>query len=695
MRPDLLRQVSRTRLYRLGVPRDVTIAPDGSEVLFLRSEGDDPATSLWRFDVATGTETLVADGAALAGGQLSAAERTRRERSREMAAGIVGYSTDAARTRAVFTLDGLLWTVALDGAEPRRLPATGSVVEPRLDPAGTRVAYVSDGALRLVDVEAGLAGDEAADRAVATGENADVTYGLPEHVAAESMHRRQGYWWAPDSSRLLVARVDNGPVGRWYIADPADPASPPAEIAYPAAGTANADVTLWLYDPAGGAPTEVVWDRAGFEYLAAVTWSGRCPYLLVQSRDQRDVRVLSVEPDTGATTLVHADHDDAWWELVPGLPAVTGDGALVWTRDDGDTRRLLVAGEPVTPPGLQVGQVVGVDDDEVLFVGCTEPTERYVWRWRRDTGAVRLGDEPGVYSGSSTGGCTVLLARTLDRHGVRVTVHRDGVPTREIASHALVPPIVPLVTLHRFGDRDLRSAVLLPTGYERGSGPLPVLLDPYAGPGAQTVLSARNMYLISQWFADQGYAVLVTDGRGTPGRGPVWEHAVRGDALGLALTDQIDALRAAAVEYPELDLSRVGIRGWSYGGYLAAAAVLRYPDVFHVAVAGAPVTDPLLYDTHWQERYLGHPEREPENYRRSSLLPDAPRLTRPLLLVHGLADDNVHAAHTLQLSAALLAAGREHSVLPLPGGTHMAVLGDVMANLTRRELAFLDRVLRP
>jgi dipeptidyl-peptidase-4 len=206
-----------------------------------------------------------------------------------------------------------------------------------------------------------------------------------------------------------------------------------------------------------------------------------------------------------------------------------------------------------------------------------------------------------------------------------------------------------------------------------GSHRLPVLLDPYGGPHAQRVLHARNSYLAPQWLADQGFAVLIADGRGTPGRGPDWDRSVAGDFADITVADQVAALEAAAARYPDdLDLTKVAIRGWSFGGYLAAAAVLRRPDVVHAALAGAPVTDWRLYDTHYTERYLGHPDVNPEVYERNSLMPDAHGLRRPLMLIHGLADDNVFAAHTLRLSSALLAAGREHTVLPLSGVTHMS-----------------------
>jgi dipeptidyl-peptidase-4 len=208
------------------------------------------------------------------------------------------------------------------------------------------------------------------------------------------------------------------------------------------------------------------------------------------------------------------------------------------------------------------------------------------------------------------------------------------------------------------------------------------------------VTKASDAFLQSQWLADQGFAVLVADGRGTPGRGTAWERALHLDLAGPVLQDQVDALEGVAAANPGLlDLDRVAVRGWSFGGYLAALAVLRRPDVFHAAVAGAPVTDWRLYDTHYTERYLGTPQEHPEAYERSSLLGDAARLERPLMLIHGLADDNVVAAHTLRFSGALLAAGRAHTVLPLSGVTHMTPQEVVAENLLLLQVAFLRQAL--
>jgi dipeptidyl-peptidase 4 len=679
------RRQARTRRFTLGAPRGVHVSPDGERVVFLRSRGGtDPVTCLWTLDVGTGEERLVADPHALDGGDgadLPPEERARRERSREQAGGIVGYATDRPVTMAAFGLSGQLYVADFAaGLTPRLVETPGGVIDPRPDPHGRRVAFVSGGALHV---------HELAPRATTTLVEPDApgtTWGLADFVAAEEMDRMRGYWWAPDGEALLVARVDEGPVTRWHIADPANPDRTPAVVAYPAAGTPNARVTAHVVG-LDGRRTEV--DCHG-EYLAAAGWDEAGPWLQVQPRDQRSAQLLRVDPRTGAVEQVHERTDPVWVDLVPGVPSWTASGELVTVADTGGARRLVVGDRTVTPPSLQVRDVLDVDGDTVLFRAHTEPTSIGLWTAGPD-GLAELTEGPGVHAGRLVGGTLVVSRHDLDSDGVTVTVRR-GTTTRTIESLAESPGLLPRLTLLTAGERDLPAAVLLPSWHEPGT-PLPVLMDPYGGPHAQRVVASRNAHLTSQWFAEQGFAVVVVDGRGTPGRGPDVERAVHLDLAGPVLQDQVDGLHAVAERVADLDLTRVGIRGWSFGGYLAALAVLRRPDVFHAAVAGAPVTDWALYDTHYTERYLGHPDAQPQAYARSSLLDDAAELSRPLLLVHGLADDNVVAAHTLRLSSALLAAGRPHSVLPLSGVTHMTPQEVVAENLLLLQVEFLREAL--
>jgi dipeptidyl-peptidase-4 len=705
------RQEARTRRFTLGVPRAFRVSPDGRRVAYLRTKsGSDPVTCLWVLDVGTGEERLAADPRTLLPGaadeeDLPPQERARRERVRELAGGIVAYATDERVSLAVFALSGRVYAVRLDGGgAPRQVPTRTPALDPRPDPAGRRLAYVCAGALRVTGLAGGGGAGGGGDRALADpGGAAHVTFGLPEFIAAEEMGRVRGYWWAPDGSALLVARVDESPVARWHIADPANPGRPPAEAAYPAAGTPNAEVSL-LLAALDGTTTAVDTGGGAFPYMVTARWQdGHDPLAVVQSRDQRRMRLLGIDPATGKAGVLREDADPRWLEIVPGVPAWTGDGRIAWTQDAADTRCLVLVTpgggdpEPVTPPGLQVAAVLGTDGDTVLFQASAEPTETALWAYGPG-GLRRVSDGPGVHGGAMAGGTAVVASRSLDDDGVTVRVHRDGTPERGIASLAETPALPPpRPVLASLGPRQVRTAVLFPSWHQPGSGKLPVLLLPYGGPHGQRVVKARGAYLGAQWFAEQGFAVVIADGRGTPGRGPAWERAVAGDLAGPVLDDQVDALGEAASRFADLDAGRVGIAGWSFGGYLAALAVLRRPDVFHAAVAGAPVTDWRLYDTHYTERYLGLPDARNDAYGRCSLISLAERAVatrrRPLLLIHGLADDNVVVAHTLRLSAALLAAGYPHAVLPLSGITHVAAQETVAENLLLLQLDFLRRSL--
>nr|WP_202507771.1 prolyl oligopeptidase family serine peptidase [Amycolatopsis rubida] len=682
-----LRQQARTQRFTLGAPKQFRVAPDGSRVLFLRSAtGTDPRHSLWSFDLATGEETKLIDAAELVSGDedLPPEERARRERARETGGGVVAFGVDDAFTVVTFTLSGKLYTLDLATGETRIL-VDGSVIDPRPNPTGTHVAYVRERRLHVIELSTGE------DRVLVGEEDEDVTWGLAEFIAGEEMDRTRGYWWAPDGRSVIVERADRGPVPRWTIGDPANPQQPANVVAYPSAGSPNAEVSLAVLSLDGSRVDVAPGD---WEYLVTVHWSaGGQPLLAVQPRDQKRLTVLALDPSDGSVAEVHTETDEHWVEIFQGVPAWTADGKLmVESAADGD-HRLVVDGEPVTPPGMQLRMVLHVGDEILFTASDDDPTQIHLYRTEGGT-VRRLSTTDGVHVGSGSAALTVLSSWSLDHSGPRVVVLRDGVEAGLIESSTVDPEIVPNLTWLTLGERRLRAALVLPRGYEPGEGKLPVLLDPYGGPHAQRVLQSRNAFLTPQWLADQGFAVLVADGRGSPGRGPAWEKEIAGKLADVTLADQVDALHAAAAAYPELDLERVAIRGWSYGGYLSALAVLRRPDVFHAAVAGAPVTDWSLYDTHYTERYLGKPDDEPESYEHNSLIASAGSLERALLIVHGLADDNVFPAHALRLSSALLAKGRAHGFLPLAGATHMTPQAEEVAeNLMRTQVEWIHREL--
>ena len=669
--PSLPGQLTRTRRFTLGVPDRFTVVRDGAIVLFLRSKaGDDPVSCLWAADLDSGQERLLADPAELRPG-----------------ADISDYATDDTGWLAAVTLAGELWVVDVVHGSAQRLTVREPAAGPRPDPAGRWIGYLHRGGLRAIGADSGE------DREIAgpPEDAAEVAFGVATYTGATDDVR--GYWWSPDGSRLLLTRVDFTRVPLWHITDPGDPGREPRAVRYTAAGMANPEVTLWV---AGldGTRVQASWDNAAFEYVVGAGWDTHGPYAVVQSRDQRTVLLLGIDPDSGGTTVLSEQRDRCWVQLVTGLPARTEAGALVSHSDEAGTRHLTIDGVKVTPPGLQLRAVLGVEGEDVLFTASGEPAETHVWSYRPGQGIARLSTTSGVHSGVRRDGTLVQVARGPERPGGTTTVCRDGKQPAVIASLAERPVLEVHATQLVLGPRRLRAALYFPSWHEPGSAPLPILADPYGGAGLQRVTAELDWRcLVSQWFAEHGFAVLVADGSGTPGRGPDWEREVHGDVFGPVLEDQVTAVHEAARLYPDLDLTRVGIRGWSFGGSLAEVAVLRRPDVFHVAVAGAGVTDQHLYNAHWRERTLGHPDEFPERYDACSLIREAPNLRRPLLLMHGLADENVFPANTLRLSAALLAAGRPHEVLLLPGVGHQAMGVPVTERLLDHQVRFLKRHL--
>ncbi len=691
---------TRTRRFTSGAPRAIGVSADGTRVVFLRSGGpEDPADRLHVFDLSTAAERLVADPATLATGALPPEERALRERLRLSAGGIGSYALDPAATVAAFPLAGRLFRADLEAGTTALVQTAGPVVDPRPDPTGTRIAYVTRGALRVVEADG-------TDVLVA-GEDG-ITWGLAEFIAAEEFDRYRGYWWAPDGRSLLAARVDESRVPRWTLHDPAEPAVPARQVAYPHAGATNAEVTLHLLDLDGGW-VDVHWDREVYPYLVSVSWAELGgPLITVLRRLQQHGLVLAIDPRTGETQ-VHAElADPRWVSPVPGTPAYLPDGRVLvggeLAHDGYDARCLFADGTLLTPPSLYVHRVAGRLADGALLVEASEgePSERHLYRVGTYAGtpvvdARRITPGAGIHTGTGGGDTIVVGAVSLDRAGTRWTVHRGGTLVGELTNLAADPPYAPRPVLERVTDRRLPSGVLYPRQHVAGRR-LPVLVDIYGGPGRQDVVAARSRWQERQWWADSGFAVVVVDNRGTPGVSPSFEKAIHRRIADVVLGDQVDALHALAAKHPDLDLSRVAIRGWSFGGWLSALAVLRRPDVYHAGVAGAPVADWALYDTAYTERYLGPPADNPDVFAHHSLVELAgepvrdPAGARPLLLIHGLADDNVVAAHTLRLSAALLSAGRPHAVLPLTGATHLTA-GGIAERLLRLELDFIRRSL--
>ena len=679
------RQYARTQRLSLGEPRSFTVSPDGSRVVFIRSHsGSDAVNTLWSLDTATGIERELLDPRALNTdlSELTAAELRQRERAREGASGVTSYACNRDVSLAVTVLGGSVVLIDLLSGDTKMPAIEPGVFDVRLSPDGTTISYLRETSLCI----SSLAGNE---RVLASDPSEAISWGNAEFIAAEEMGRFRGYWWSPDSQSIAACRVDVSLINVWHIADPAHPELPATEHRYPVAGTPNASVSLHIISIATATATPV--ELAGdWEYLNTVSWNSAGLIAQTQTRDQKQIDIHSIDASTGKATIVFTDTDDAWVELVSGVPALQQDGSLITCADREGSRRLLVNGSAVTPTTMQVRSVVSVGDSIVFMANeITTPWQLDAWAYRNGL-LEQITQSHGVASVSGSRSCYVSRISTLDTERAQFTVHTPTT-THNVTSLAETSLVQPNVRIMSVGPRGIPVAILLPR--DGLSTKLPVLFDPYGGPHAQRVVASRAAYNSSQWFADQGFVVVIVDNTGTPGKGSVWERGVMHDLAQPVLDDQVEVLRDLNDLEPRADTLRVGIRGWSFGGYLAALAVLRRSDLFHAAVAGAPVTDWRLYDTHYTERYLGNPAIDGSAYEATSLFNDAEHLQQPLLLIHGLADDNVVAAHTLQLSSALLAAGKPHEVLPLSGVTHMTPQEVIAENLLLHQLEFLQRHL--
>ena len=688
------RQFARTQRLTVGEPRNIVVSPDGARVVFCRSlGGSDSINSLYVLDVATSTETCVADMHAQHSSNTNpkldtSAEQARRERAREGASGIVGYSCDDQVLNAAYCVAGQLFVTNLVTAVTHKIETSDAIFDPRLSPNGKHIAYVRDGKLCVCD----LTGTEIIVAAEAEPNN-DITWGQAEFVAAEEMGRQRGYWWSPDSTAIAVCRVDNSPVSMTWIGDPANPMTQPRPHRYPFAGTNNANVSLHIFTinaDNNSSRVDVQWQQSQLEYLTSVQWTRSGLIIALQNREQTKLEVCAVHTSTGALSTIRTETDEHWIDLVAGSPALLADGRLAMCCERNGVRALTIDDHVVTSSEIQVRNIIATTPTAIYFGAnpIADPTVLHVMQCNlTDLTVSWLTTDAGVHTAAVGGDTVVIRSATLSE--VRTATRVNG--KHQIANNAETCLLTPNVTMHRIGANKIATAIVLPNNHD--SSPLPILFDPYGGPHAQRVLCASSAYFASQWFANQGFCVVIADGRGTPGRGTQWERDVHYDLATKILDDQIEVLRELPTLVPCADTTRVGIRGWSFGGYLAALAVLRAPDMFHCAVAGAPVTKWDLYDTHYTERYMGNPQTHAADYEATSLVAHAHLLERPLLLIHGLADDNVLAAHTLQFSTALLHHGKVHELLALSGVTHMTPQEVVAENLLLHQLEFLQRHL--
>lgn len=683
---EFLEQFAATYRFRLGQPGSLKPSPDGKSVLFLRSEPRGFVQNLFELDLDTGAERVLLTAEQILAGaeeELSEEEKARRERMRSASRGLASYHLSTEGDRILVPLSGRLYLYERKTGKVREVGAAAPFAnDPQLSPDGKHVTCVRDGDVHVIDVEKNV------ERKLTSRPKPEVSFGLAEFVAQEEMSRYHGTWWSPDSQQLVVQRTDTTGLETMHIMDPTHPERPPQSWPYPRPGKKNAEVGLLVFSLRGGPAVEIRWDKSAFPYLNTVRWTKNAPLtLVVQNREQTRQQLLTVDPRTGDTRLLHEEADEAWLNIDQEVPRWLASGQqFLWTTERNGTPQLelraadgsLVA--PVTPPELGYLGLVEVDEaaGEVVVRASAKQAEQHLYAvpLPPKTGAPQaLTAEPGLHSAvwSAKAGVWVHSRNTLRGERDHVVKRRDGARVAEVRGVSEAPSLEPnyeLLDVQGASGRVYSASVVRPRRFDPRRR-YPVLVYVYAGPGHPVVMATPYAHLLNQWFAEQGFVVVSLDGRGTPGKGRAWERAIKGDFIQVALEDQLDGLQALGRQLPELDLSRVGIFGWSFGGYFSSLAVMKAPHVYRAAVAGAPVTDWYDYDTHYTERYLGVPPQAEEAYRRSSVLESAKDLGAPLLIMHGTADDNVYFTHAVKLSDTLFRAGKKHAFLPLSGFTHM------------------------
>lgn len=723
--PDALTPVRVAQMPApgLNVPVSVAFAPDG-RLSFLYSEEGTLVRQLYAWDAGTGERALLVEPPERAG--ISREEALRRERQRQYGQGITSYAWSEEGQTLLVPAGGALY-VRTTAEGPLRLAADGPCVDPRLNRDGSAVAFVRGGELCVLDLIDPRAVPERLTFDASPSHDGDqpVTNGLAEFAAQEELGRQHGFWWSTDGRWLAFAHIDNSPVPLYPIVHQGEERIDVETHRYPFAGAANARWRLGVVRARGGA---VTWlpvssedgGAAGADcYLARVGWTPD-NRLLVQtlSRDQRTLALSRINPFAGSAEPLIVETAPDWLNLGDELRVVPtgGDAApeayeLLWSSERSGTRQLYlyeasgVLLRQLTPGPWPVAAVAAVDRLRrlVYFLGAESPLERHLWRVSLDGSAPeRLTEDAGFHGAVFSRDCARYVESFSSITRPPVLTLRDAASSAEVrrvfaadGSEAerlgLRPP--ELLTLDARDGETLYGAVWRPPTIESGVR-YPLIVDVYGGPHVQQITNqwALTVAMRRQYLARQGFIVFTLDNRGSAGRGHPFEAAIHRHMGGIEVQDQVDGVRLLAAR-PEIDGGRVGVYGWSYGGYMALMCLLEAPDVFKAGVAGAPVTDWDGYDTAYTERYMETPRSNADGYRESSVLTHAANLRAPLLLLHGLLDENVHFRHTARLAGALNAADKPYDLAIFPNERHGPRDQAQRAALERRIAEFFARHL--
>ncbi|GCE29972.1 peptidase S9 [Dictyobacter alpinus] len=711
-----LEDVARYPRPGMDAPGGIAFTPDGQKVTYRQSATGSLAQELWSYDLSRGERrqlTQLASGKADATSQISLEEELRRERSRQREQGVTSYqfaqATEEGPLVLLIPFDGRLFIA--HGEQPLTpIADSEGAIDARLSPDGSRVAFVRSG-----EIHVAMTDGSGHVRTLTSGATDGVTNGLAEYIAQEEMERSEGYWWSPDGTRLAFVRADSRHIPSYPIMHQGTEHVAVEDHRYPFAGMRNVVVQLGIV-AVDGHPEDVTWMDLGTDddiYLARVTWrpDGMLT-ALIQLRDQCTQRLLLFNPESGTATTLIEEHGQPWLNLHDDLRFLRS-GEFLWSNErtgfrhlslhdhDGREIRTLTEGQ-----WMVTGQVA-VDEDQrlVYFQGTGEgPLERHLYVISLDGGSPRrLTQEAGWHNAViSPDRRSFVDTWQSPQQPPRLTLRSliDGKEQAVLFENEGITPAalglgVPEITNFHTSDGTVLYAAIYASEQTRTAGqPRPLVVSVYGGPHAQAVTSTWSLTvdLRAQYLAQQGFVVLKVDNRGSAHRGLAFEAAIAHSLGHLEVDDQVEGVRFLSSR-PYVDSERVGIYGWSYGGYMTCRALLRAPEVFKAGIAGAPVTFWEGYDTHYTERYMGHPTSNTTGYATSSVLPYAEKLAGKVLLVHGLVDENVHARHTMRLVEALATAAADYDLLIFPEARHMPRNPAHLMYLEQRLVKFLHHHL--
>lgn len=701
-------------------PRAVKFSPDGKLLTFLKAREDNrQRLDLWAFDVATGQASLLVDSTLLEPeeAELSEEEKALRERKRIAGAkGVVSYDWDKQGAAVLVPLGGDLHLVTIGEGEPVVTTLTQTEAfeyNAEVSPSGKKVSFIRDGALYAVDIASGR---EARLSPAAEPDKA-ISYGVAEFVAQEEMSRYVGAWWAPEDRYIAYTRVDESAVDIIPRFDIAAEDVTVIEQRYPRAGRPNAIVDLFVRDMATGKAVQVALDASPDSYLARVNWTPSGD-LFVQrvNRDQTLIELLKVDPATGAARIAYDEEQPFWVNLSDDFTPLEAGGFL-WTTEetgyrhitlhDADGRKLRSA----TSGDWAVKEIVGVDEDRrlVYFTGFIDtPLEQglYVASYAEDGAPRRISPPGGEWSASMNAKADAYIgAFSSPTQPPQTGLYAvDGTRLAWVEENALDAdhPYAPYLDAHvvpEFGTltaddgQTLYYSLLKPHDFDPAKT-YPAVVEVYGGPHVQRVANDWRP-LSDVMLAQNGYVVFRLDNRGSSNRGKQFEDVIFRQTGEKEVADQL-----LGVEFlkslPFVDADRVAIDGWSYGGYMALMTTLKAPKrTFAASVSGAPVTDWALYDTFYTERYMDTPQDNSEGYELSSVFPHLEKLSSPLLMFHGMADDNVTFDNSTRVYAELQKLKKPFEMMTYPGQRHGVRDPDMMVHLIKTRMAFLDRYLKP